>query len=104
MYRKSITAKLKERKLARSLAGVEAKRRKRIEQAAQMIDVGGFTTDGILRKHSVRLLAYPDGGRLYAITVDGEHMKPETLRGTVRCLARMVFGRLVKASRRADRG
>lgn len=48
-----------------------AKERKRMERVSAMIDVGGIRTDGILGEHFIRILSYGDGGRHYAITVDG---------------------------------
>ena len=68
-----------------------AKERKRMERISAMIDVGGITTDGILGKHFIRILSYGDGGRHYAITVDGEHRQARTERGILRCVAQMVF-------------
>ena len=94
MYRKSLTSIQKERKHARAMAGVEARRRKRMEFGSAMLDVGGITTDGILGAHSIRLLSYGDGGTHYAITVDGEHRQARTERGIIRCIAKMVCGRV----------
>lgn len=94
MYRKSLTAKMKERKRLRSLAGVEARRRKRMELGATLQDVGGFATDGILGAHVVRILSYGEGGRHYAITVDGKHRFARTERGIIRCIARMVCAKI----------
>jgi hypothetical protein len=56
-----------------------------------MIDVGGIRTDGILGEHFIRILSYGDGGRRYAITVDGEHRQAQTDRGILRCVAQMIF-------------
>jgi len=94
MFRKSLTAIQKQRKHARAMAGVSARRRKRMEFSSTMLDVGGITTDGLLGAHSIRLLSYGDGGNHYAITVDGEHRQARTERGIIRCLARMVYGRV----------
>jgi len=58
-----------------------AKERKRMERVSAMIDVGGIRTDGILGEHFIRILSYGDGGRHYAITVDGEHRQARTERG-----------------------
>ena len=71
-----------------------AKARKRMEQGSTMLDVGGFTTDGILGRHSIRVLSYGDGENRYAITVDGEHRQARTERGIIRLLARMVYRRV----------
>lgn len=68
-----------------------AKARKRMEQGSTMLDVGGFTTDGILGLHSIRVLSYGDGENRYAITVDGEHRQARTERGILRCLAKMIY-------------
>lgn len=57
-------------------------------------DVGGCVTDGCLGDHTIRLLAWPDEDRHYAVTVDGEHRQARTLRGVVRVLAEMVYGRI----------
>ena len=72
-----------------------------MERTSAMLDVGGFTTDGILGKHSIRFLSYGDGEPRYAITVDGEHRRARTERGILRCLARMIY-RKVMAARKAD--
>jgi hypothetical protein len=77
-----------------------AKERKRMERVSAMIDVGGIRTDGILGKHSIRILSYGDEGRHYAITVDGEHRRARTERGIIRLLARMVY-RKVEAALKA---
>lgn len=94
MYRKSLTTLQKERKHARAMAGVEARRRKRMEFGATLRDVGGITTDGIFGEHSIRLLSYGDGEPHYAITVDGEHRQARTERGVLRLLAKMVYGKM----------
>ena len=94
MYRKSLTTLQKERKHARAMAGVEARRRKRMEFGATLRDVGGITTDGIFGAHSIRLLSYGDGEPHYAITVDGEHRQARTERGVLRLLAGMVYGKI----------
>ena len=94
MYRKSLTAWQKERKHARAMAGVEARRRKRMELTLAMRDVGGITTDGILGAHSIRFLAYGVGEPHYAVTVDGKHRQARTDRGIFRLLAKMVFRRI----------
>lgn len=73
------------------MAGVEARRRKRMEFALSMRDVGGITTDGILGSHKIRFMSYGDGEPHYAITVDGEHRQARTERGILRLLARMVY-------------
>ena len=71
-----------------------AKERKRMERVSAMFDVGGITTDGILGKHTIRILSYGDGGRHYAITVDGEHRQARTERGILRCVAQMVYAKI----------
>ncbi|HOE37284.1 MAG TPA: hypothetical protein PLT12_07205 [Kiritimatiellia bacterium] len=90
-YRKSIRTLNKERKREWSRRAVAAKERKRMERVSAMTDVGGITTDGILGEHSIRILSYGDGGRHYAITVDGEHRQARTERGILRCVAQMIF-------------
>ena len=91
MYRKSFRIKRLEAKRKRCVEMRAAKERKRMERVSAMTDVGGITTDGILGKHFIRILSYGDGGRHYAITVDGEHRTARTERGILRCLARMLF-------------
>ena len=91
MYRKSIRTKRLESKRKRCAAMRAAKERKRMELGATMLDVGGFTTDGILGLHSIRVLSYGDGENRYAITVDGEHRQARTERGVIRILARMIY-------------
>lgn len=84
----------------RALAGVRARAAKRLAAAGALRDVGGFTTDGCLGQHTVRLLAWPDApaGKL-AVTVDGQHRQARTFRGVLRCLAHMVAARSVAARR-----
>lgn len=94
MWRKSLTAKMKERKHTRAMAGVEARRRKRMEFGSTMLDIGGITTDGLFGAHSIRLLSYGDGEPHYAITVDGEHRQARTERGIIRCIAKMICKRV----------
>ena len=60
-------------------------------QTEAMRDVGGLTTHGCLGVHNIRLLAYPDDSRAVAVVVDGRHRRPRSLRGLVRCLAKMIF-------------
>jgi hypothetical protein len=57
-------------------------------------DVGGFTTDGVLGAHTVRLLAWPGDCNRLAVTVDGQHRQARTLRGLTRCMAAMVARRI----------
>lgn len=73
-----------------------AKDRKRMERASTMVDCGGFTTDGILGSHTVRILSYGDSGRHYAIAVDGEHRQARTERGILRLIAKMVSRKAAK--------
>lgn len=74
-----------------SRAGVLARERKKQAEAAGWHDVGGFVTDGCLGEHRVRLLCSDDySERVLAVTVDGEHRRPRTLRGVEKCMARMV--------------
>ena len=91
MYRKSFRTKRLEAKRKRCVEMRAAKERKRMERVSAMTDVGGITTDGILGKHFIRILSYGDGGRHYAITVDGEHRQARTERGILRCVAQMIF-------------
>ena len=91
MYRKSIRTKRLEAKRKRCAAMRAAKERKRMEFGSTLHDCGGFTTDGIFGSHSIRVLSYGDGGRHYAITVDGEHRQARTERGILRCVAQMIF-------------
>ena len=51
MYRKSITRKRFESKVAKCAAMRAAKNRKRMECTTAMRDVGGFVTDGCLGAH-----------------------------------------------------
>ena len=94
MYRKSIRTIRLEAKRKRCAAMRSATERKRMEFGSTMLDVGGITTDGLLGAHSIRLLSYGDGGNHYAITADGKHRMARTERGILRCLARMVYGRV----------
>lgn len=94
MFRKSLTARKKERKRASAMAGVEARRRKRMEFGSTMHDVGGITTDGLFGAHSIRLLSYGDAEPHYAIVVDGEHRLARTERGILRCVAQMVYAKI----------
>jgi hypothetical protein len=95
MYRKSITRKNYERKVAKCAAMRAAKNRLRMERTSAMRDVGGFVTDGCLGAHTVRLLAWADGSHV-AVRVDGKDRQARTLRGVVRILAGVIFkkGRL----------
>lgn len=93
-YRKSIRTLNKERKREWSRRAVAAKERKRMERTLAMLDVGGIATDGILGEHSIRILSYGDGGRHYAITVDGEHRQARTERGILRCVTKMIFAKI----------
>lgn len=74
-----------------SAKGVAARKRLRSERAAEWRDVGGFVTDGVLGEHRVRLLASDSYGDRLAVTVDGEHRQARTLRGVLRCMAKMVL-------------
>ena len=98
MFRKSLTARQKERKHARAMAGVSARRRKRMEFGFTMHDVGGITTDGLFGEHKIRFLSYGDAEPHYAITVDVEHRQAQTLRGIIRQMARMVFAKVACAA------
>ena len=93
-YRKSIRTINKERKREWSRRAVAAKERKRMDRVSAMTDVGGIRTDGILGKHTIRILSYGDEGRHYAITVDGEHRQARTERGILRCMATMIFAKI----------
>lgn len=75
----------------KSRAGVEARRRKRLERADGWTDAGGFVTDGVLGVHSVRLWRSETYGERLAVTVDGEHRQARTLRGFIRCMAEMAY-------------
>ena len=81
---------------AKSAAGVAARERIRMERAGTWTDVGGLSTDGVLGKHSVRLLASEHYGPRLAVTVDGRHRDARTLRGVIRCIALMVFDEMTK--------
>ena len=96
MWRKSLTAIQKQRKHDRAMAGVAARRRKRMEYGFTMLDVGGIATDGLFGTHKIRILSYGDGEPHYAITVDGEHRRARTERGILRLLARMVYGKVAR--------
>ena len=95
-YRKSITTLNKERKLKWSRNAILAKKRKRMALGSTMRDCGGFTTDGMLGTHTVRILSYGDDENIYAITVDGKHRQARTERGILRCLAKMVIEQFQK--------
>jgi hypothetical protein len=98
MFRKSLTARQKERKHARAMSGVEARHRKRMEFGATLHDVGGITTDGLFGAHSIRLLSYGDEDPHYAITVDGEHRTARTERGILRLIAEMVYRKIQRGA------
>ena len=100
MYRKPHRRTIHERKVAKCAAMRKAKERKRMAAAESMRDVGGFTTDGCLGTHRVRLLAYPGDVAALAITVDGQHRRPRTLRGVVRCVAALVFRPVARSTGR----
>lgn len=93
MYRKTLRTLRLERKRRWSRRAVAAKARKRFLEALRWNDVGGFVTDGILRKHIVRLLAKDDEDRWLAVSVDGCAKRPRTMRGVIRCLAEMVWSK-----------
>ena len=65
-------------------------------QAESMVDCGGIQTDGIMGNHTIRLLAYPEDTMAMAVVVDGQHRRPRTYRGVLRCLARMVSRRMAR--------
>ena len=88
-YLKRKTVRLR----ARAMLGVAARKQNRLARTEAMRDVGGLVTDGCLGAHTVRLLAWPDGSHV-AVTVDGQHRQARTLRGVVRVLASMIFGRV----------
>ena len=94
MYRKTLHTLQLQAKRNRCAAMRAAKERILLETAASMRDVGGFSTDGCLGTHTVRLLAYPDDSRHLAVVVDGKHRQARTLRGVVRCMTEMVARRL----------
>ena len=78
----------------RSIAGVKARARNIAARAAPWRDVGGFTTDGCLGSHSVRLHQSDTFSETYlAITVDGRHRRARSYRGVLRCIAEMVTAR-----------
>lgn len=85
----------RERMLRKCAAMRAAKERRRMERGSTMLDIGGIVTDGIFGKHSIRILSYGDSGNHYAITVDGEHRQARTERGILRCLAKMIYRRVV---------
>lgn len=91
MWRKSLTAIQKQRKHNRAMAGVEARRRKRMEFGATLHDAGGIATDGLFGAHAIRFLSYGDGEPRYAVVVDGEHRMARTERGILRILAKMIY-------------
>ena len=94
MYRKSIRTKRLEAKRKRCASMRVAKARKRMERGSTLVDCGGFTTDGILGAHAVRILSCGDDGDHFAITVDGEHRLARTERGILRCIAKMICARV----------
>jgi hypothetical protein len=89
MYRKSITRKNYERKVARCASMRAAKERKRLEQAVELAPSGWIRTGGCLGKHFVELQAYPDGKHL-AVIVDGKHRQARTIRGIGKCISAMI--------------
>lgn len=82
------------RRRARAMAGVAARERKRLAYAESLRDCGGIATDGCLGAHTIRLLAYPDSPRAVAVVFDGQHRRPRTLRGVLRCIAKMIGNKL----------
>ena len=93
MYRKTVQMLKLERKRKRCAAMRAAKDRIRMERTAAMRDVGGIVTDGCLGAHVVRLMAFDADEKHLAVVVDGRHRKARTLRGLVRCMARMIVAR-----------
>jgi hypothetical protein len=89
MYRKSISRKNYERKVAKCAAMRAAKERKRQEESQALQPSGWIRTGGCLGEHFVELMAYPDGKHV-AVIVDGQHRQPRTMRGIARCIARMI--------------
>ena len=94
MYRKSIRVQRLQRKRERCTAMREAKERNRLAEAATLRDCGGIVTDGCIGSHNIRLLAYPDTPRAVAVVLDGQHRRPRTLRGVLRCIAKMIGAQL----------
>jgi hypothetical protein len=95
MYRKTYRRKKCESKVSRLRANQRAaKERKRIAEACHWRDVGGFTTDGILGNHKVRLLAKDDEDKWLAVFVDGQAKQPRTMRGIKNCIADMIWGKM----------
>lgn len=92
--RKSWRQIKKEKRIERSMRGVEARRRKRSERAASMVDVGGIRTDGCMGEHTIRLLAWPNEDLHYAVVVDGEHRMARTYRGVLRCVSKMLYAKM----------
>ena len=90
MCSKSYSRKRIARRKAWSLNAHAANDRKRLAEAAQWRDVGGFVTDGILGAHAVRLMAKDDEGKYLAVSVDGAARQSRTFRGVLRCMAEMV--------------
>lgn len=58
-------------------------------------DVGGLTTDGVLGKHTVRLMACDEwSAERLAVVVDGQHRQARTVRGVARVMGEMIGGKL----------
>ena len=76
--------------MRKSHLGVAAKARKRLAEAESMRDVGGLVTDGCLGRHTVRLLVYPEDTQFLAVVCDGQHRRPRSRAGLVRCIVDMI--------------
>lgn len=83
----------------RALAGVAGRERARVLRAGEMLDVGGFVSDGCLGVHSVRLMVWPGDVNCLALMVDGKHRRARTYRGVLRCLVKMVVGGMERTKR-----
>lgn len=92
MSRKSYWQRKKEQRIAASRIAIAARERKRLAESVALVECGGLLTWRSLGNHDVRLLAYPGDVQRVAVTFDGRHRRPRTLRGVWQCVAKMIAG------------
>lgn len=69
-----------------------AKARKRMAEVGEMTEIGTIYTSGVFGAHSIHALARSDRDeRWLYIVCDHQAKRPRTLRGVLRCLAKMVY-------------
>jgi hypothetical protein len=93
--------KKKERARAKSLKGVEARRRKRIAEASEMEVVGTMITSGAFGEHTIEILDGSNGSDLddafvVYIRVDGCLRRPRSADGVKRVVAGWIFKQALK--------